>query len=126
MLLIPGEKQRFVLLRRRPLASWSRRGSKLYQFLALVIPDSQHAVQTAGDDRLTVAAGGGRIHILARAAEVALAVAVGRIDQPYLGIATAGDHHVVGHKADAGHFLRELILDRADLVSRPCVPDLEH
>src|SRR5262249_51470544 len=86
----------------------------------------QYTIQTAGDDRLAVAAGGSRVHVFAGAAEIALTVPVGRVDQPHLGIAAAGDYRVVSHKADAGHFLRELILHSTNLVSGPCIPNLEH
>src|SRR5262245_15856711 len=70
--------------------------------LPLVVPDSQHAVESAGDDRFAVGAGSDRVHVFGRAAEIALAIAVGGVDEPHLGITAAGHDDVVHHKTDTG------------------------
>src|SRR5262245_37119686 len=102
-------------------AGWRR---ELCTLLAVVAPHPQDAVEATGDDCLPVATGRRGVHIFAGPAEVALVVAVGGVDQPDLRVAAAGEHQVVAGEADAGHFLRELILHGPKLVARSRVPNL--
>src|SRR5205085_9557686 len=99
---------------------------ELGQLLPLVVPDSQHAVETPGHNRFAVGAGSNGIHIFASATEIALIVAVGGIDQPHFCIATAGDDNVVRYEADARYLFRELVLHGTELIAISGIPHFEH
>ena len=57
------------LFARRLVAGWPWWRSELGLLLALIVPDAEDAIESAGDDRLAVGAGGDRVHVLGGAAE---------------------------------------------------------